>query len=399
MMKFGTSLSDVWMVSTMSDVWGKATRRQNIFGKIACQETMIFVRHFVLVLLYLPTCTSSSSSSSYLSEKDLITTLKESKIPGREFRSRLYTDDMSPTLKSRQGSKGRNSPKIGGMIGGSIAIIVLLIEGLSKLGSYQSILERMEYPTIPRGITELTVVFAGADTNDNLVEDLQVSLSFRTPKNSKVPQGFVIRYPILDTPKLLTIPPTTVGNSILQPQNVGERMGYEVARRLPARIRKLHVVGISTGSHAADALVRILKARSNPVVRSSSSSSTTLSSSSYTSSRRPIYIQQTFINPHCTRGQRNERSGDEEFGKWADYAQQIYVRRKTDQIEDPYATNDICTKCAILDVTSCRPKGISDRDWPLVFLLHRLSLGFVSDAKKCKRGTVSLIRIRNKGTK
>jgi hypothetical protein len=263
---------------------------------------------------------------------------------------------------------------------------------LSKLGSHQSIVQSMKFPVIPKGITEITLVFAGVDTNDNLVEDLQQALLFHPKKDSRSTQGYVIPYPILDTAKLSITPLPTMVNS-MQAYSLGEHMGYEVARRIPARIRKIHVVGISTGSHAADAFVRIIKTRNNQRERTSSSSSS-LSSTS----RRPIYIQQTFIQPHCTRGVRNERYGEQEFGRWADYAQQIFVRGKV-YYENPLNTKDICTKCAILDVTSCRPRGISDRDWPIVFLIHRLGLGFVSDSKKCKRGNVTSIKLRNRGEK
>jgi hypothetical protein len=272
-----------------------------------------------------------------------------------EFKSKLYSKSSqssaasSATLKRphknrRRGGSRHSGPSVSGAIG-SVALTPLLLEGFSRLGVYMIQFGRLHYPQVPRGVIEMTIVFHGANGYDNATALLMMSLN-RTVS----PYNFLLNWD------------TYSHNTIQAPFNA-ERIGKEVARRLPARIRRIHVIGISVGAHAADACVRQLKRDRS----------------------HHIYIQETLLNPVCARGLLDLEYGERVFGRAADYAQHFWNRNDEDALS---FTNSPCLKCAVHDVTLRRPRTFVGQEWPLHYYVKSQDHGFVDDANKHGRGVV-----------
>lgn len=318
------------------------------------------------LLLFLVYAHASSPPTSFRSKALVI----ENTLPEHEsstaFQSKLYSksipsssakvakksqddnDDDDDDRDSHESSR-HTSGAVSGAIG-SVAITPILIEGFSRLGAYMINFGRLQYPQVPRGVTEMTIVFHGVNGQDEFTTLLMTSLN-----KTSSPFNYLMNWEYYSK------------NMAQAPFN-GERIGREVARRLPARIRLIHVIGVSAGAHAADACVRQLKK----------------------DRRDRIYVQETLLNPVCARGLLDLEYGEREFGSVADYAQH-FLNRNDDALS---FSSSPCLKCAVFDVTLRRPSTISSGQewWPLIFYSTRFSdRGFVDDSNKLGRGVVIVL--------
>jgi hypothetical protein len=250
--------------------------------------------------------------------------------------------------KNRKGasSSGGGSSRRTVLLGGTVLLTPLFAEGFARLGTLFLQIDALEYPQVPPDVTEITIVFHGANGLDENTDVLMKNLETQT----STPYNFMMNW-------------TQYSQNLVQASFNGDRIGQEVAKRLPAHITKVHIIGISVGAAAADACVVQLK-KDRP--------------------DNQVYIQETLLDPLCARGVLDLTYGEREFGAEADYAQQIL------NTDDPVPfTNAACTKCATLDITLCRPPEIFGHDWPLIFYANWIGmLGFVDDSKKLKEGVV-----------
>ena len=322
---------------------------------------------------------SSSSPHSFQSETHIIQNAAKDvwdrSLPGKivnpppqqqsntQFQSKLYSKKSSSSSSSTAAvgaRKGRTSSSASTRAVsaiGSVAITPLLTEAFARIGMYTIQFNKLQYPQVPRGVTELTLVFHGPHGQDVHTDALMKSLNetkSTTSSSMSTSYNFMMNWELYS-------------QNMIQASFNGDRIGREVAKRLPARIRRVHIIGISVGAHAAEACVRQLKQDRHD----------------------RIYIQETLLDPVCAKGVLDLEYGIREFGSMADYAQQFV---NTDDVM-PFS-NSPCLKCAVFDITACRPEEIRGHDWPLVYYAQQQlqrDMGFVQDSNKKGRGVVVVI--------
>jgi hypothetical protein len=266
----------------------------------------------VLVLVLLPVGTSSKSASPHSFQSETQITIQNAakdvwdrSLPGKiavtqrntQFQSKLSSKKASgaatATTKTttKSSSRHRNHHHPVGTVGaiGSVALTPLLTEAFSRIGMYTIKFNKLQYPQVPRGVTELTLVFHGAHGPDVHTDALMKSLnetsasasSMSSSSSSQSSYNFMMNWELYS-------------QNMIQASFNGDRIGREVAKRLPARIRRVHIIGISIGAHAADACVRQLKR----------------------DRQDRIYIQETLLDPVCARGVLDLEYGLRESGVW-----------------------------------------------------------------------------------
>ena len=124
-----------------------------------------------------------------------------------------------------------------------------------------------------------------------------------------------------------------------------QRVGGKLAKLVASKAGSFHVIGISVGAFAADAVVAGIKG-SHPEV--------------------PVSL--SLLDPFVAIG-LDIGYGIRAFGKKADACKQYL------NTDDPVPfTNKPLKHCAVWDVTAERPEGIPGHDWPLIFFTRLVSI-------------------------
>ncbi len=236
-------------------------------------------------------------------------------------------------------------------LSGTVLGIPLLLEAYSRSGSVQTAVDIFQQPdsgaaTVDSDVTDITIIFHGAGGEDDNTENLLKVLSSKIHTRTK---GIV---------KMVNW--SSDSENILQASVKGSKIGSQIGRLVrdviqnngPNEQRNIHVVGISVGAFAADALVQTLDSELEP------------------SARKSIYLQLTLLDPFQQKAVLGLNFGKNNFGKGADYAQQYL------NTDDPVpSTSEPLQHCSTIDVTSLRPIEVFGHDWPLVYYTQQLKDG------------------------
>eukprot|EP00587_Corethron_hystrix_P007659 CAMPEP_0113302780 /NCGR_PEP_ID=MMETSP0010_2-20120614/3466_1 /TAXON_ID=216773 ORGANISM="Corethron hystrix, Strain 308" /NCGR_SAMPLE_ID=MMETSP0010_2 /ASSEMBLY_ACC=CAM_ASM_000155 /LENGTH=260 /DNA_ID=CAMNT_0000156659 /DNA_START=188 /DNA_END=970 /DNA_ORIENTATION=- /assembly_acc=CAM_ASM_000155 len=260
----------------------------------------------------------------------------------------MPSDTSDDDITRRKSLLSRRSLFLGttGTIASVVGLSELYSRGFPRL--YKPSLDISDLPQTSREGT-LTIIFHGAGGPDAYTAELVDKLS--------ADKSNAVYFPDWTEFSSNTLRAASDGLS------VGNQIGLGVAKRLgddgddgPGTV---HVIGISVGSFAAQAVVDAISAyrlRQGKL-------------------RQP-FLQVIFLDPFIARGVYDWGYGKERFGRGADTAFQYL------NTDDPVPfTDQPLANCRTIDVTSIRPEEIFGHDWPLVYYARSKEAGKIYELK------------------
>ena len=288
----------------------------------------------------------------------------------KQYLSQLHQQDDSDkdALTSRGGSQlllnRSNLLKAFALAGaGAIAIVPLALEGYARSGSVQSALDIFQSSSdgessdgngstgITNDTKDITIIFHGAGGQDSNTDELLKVLRSGSARNSfvKMVDWSKDSADILKASIKGSSIGKTLGNQLKDILQKQSESSSNSATETSTEIRNVHIIGISVGAFSANEMVQ------------------TLDSTLHPSLRRNIFLQLTLLDPFQQKAVLGFKYGKDNFGKGADYAQQLL------NTDDPVpSTNDSLPYCATTDVTSLRPSEVFGHDWPLIYYTDEL---------------------------
>jgi Lipase len=239
------------------------------------------------------------------------------------------------------------------VLGCLVLVVPPALEIYSRLGSKEADFQDDLFPQPPLGswddVKHATMVFHGSGGQDQFTDKLIQNLK-RLDNKSKYSN-------IVEWRKY--------SSDILQASFNGQRIGRYAANQLLQRARNLesvHVIGISVGAFAADAVCDQVKA----------------------SLKDSVDVQLTLLDPFTQRGILDFGYGARKYGESADYFEQYL------NTDDPVpSTNLPLEKSVCYDITAIRPVEVSfGHDWPVAYYGRQKNIGMVPPAERLPRGTI-----------
>eukprot|EP00548_Thalassiothrix_antarctica_P015037 CAMPEP_0194175914 /NCGR_PEP_ID=MMETSP0154-20130528/9925_1 /TAXON_ID=1049557 /ORGANISM="Thalassiothrix antarctica, Strain L6-D1" /LENGTH=253 /DNA_ID=CAMNT_0038889927 /DNA_START=192 /DNA_END=953 /DNA_ORIENTATION=- len=218
-------------------------------------------------------------------------------------------------------------------------LVVPFVEAITRIRASLINFDTIQYPTT--GTT--TIVFHGSGGTDTNTDALMSKLGSK---------GFMVDW-------------SKYSQSTFFAAWNGHLIGKEVANRLiqsnSNEKKELHIIGISVGAMAADACVAEIK-KLMP----------------------SAYVQETLLDPLCSRGIWDWTYGERAFGREANYAQ--HYLNTDDPV--PFTNQPLRRNCVVYDVTPVRPTEIFGHDWPLIYYTKEQSTTVVPKQDQLPRGQI-----------
>ena len=252
-------------------------------------------------------------------------------------------------------------------LGGGIVSIPLALEGYARSGSLQTDVDLFDLSKLSRrNIQDITIIFHGAGGQDDNTEKLLQVLQNKNESNHFVK---IVDWSIDSA-------------DILKASIKGTKLGAKVGQQLVSFMknsnddvpRNVHIIGISVGAFPSHQVIQEINESLDKV------------------RRNQINLQLTLLDPFQQKAVLDIGFGKNNFGKGADYAQQIL------NTDDPVPfTSELLYHCCTTDVTSLRPNEIFGHDWPLIYYTNELEKSIDND-HPLPLGIIPMLEQRAKGS-